>query len=109
MSKRRKVITMKKKKTNKKRRQFSIVMAVLFGAAVIYFAISFFNTNKEINEKKAELTELQSQYDEQVKQNKELQNTIDENDEAAIAEKYARENGYVKTDERVYIDITPGT
>ncbi len=100
---------MKKKKTNKKRRQFSIVMAVLFGAAVIYFAISFFNTNKEINEKKAELTELQSQYDEQVKQNKELQNTIDENDEAAIAEKYARENGYVKTDERVYIDITPGT
>ena len=109
MSKRRKVITMKKKKTNKKRRQFSIVMAVLFGAAVIYFAISFFNTNKEINEKKAELTELQNQYDEQVKQNKELQNTIDENDEAAIAEKYARENGYVKTDERVYIDITPGT
>lgn len=100
---------MKKKKTNKKRKQFSIVMAVLFGAAVIYFAISFFNTNKEINEKKAELTELQNQYDEQVKQNKELQNTINENDEAAIAEKYARENGYVKTDERVYIDITPGT
>lgn len=99
---------MKKKKANKKRRQISIVMALLFGAAVIYFAISFFNTNKEINEKKAELTELQNQYEEQVKQNEELQNTIDENDEAAIAEKYARENGYVKTDERVYIDITPG-
>lgn len=109
MSKRRKVITMKKKRVNKKRRQFSIVMAVLFGAAVIYFAISFFNTNKEINEKKAELSELQTQYEEQVKQNEELQNTIKENDEAAIAEKYARENGYVKTDERVYIDITPGT
>jgi len=100
---------MKKKRVNKKRRQFSIVMAVLFGAAVIYFAISFFNTNKEINEKKAELSELQTQYEEQVKQNEELQNTIKENDEAAIAEKYARENGYVKTDERVYIDITPGT
>ena len=100
---------MKKKQANKKRKQFSIVMAVLFGAAVIYFAFSFFNTNKEINEKKSELTELQNQVSEQHQLNEELQNTIDENDEAAIAEKYARENGYVKTDERVYIDITPGT
>ena len=100
---------MKKKRVNKKRKQISIVMAVLFCAAVIYFAISFFNTNKEINEKKQELNELQTHYEEQLKQNEELQNTIDENDEAAIAEKYARENGYVKTDERVYIDITPGT
>ncbi len=100
---------MKKKTVNKKRKQVSIVMAVLFCAVVIYFAISFFNTNKEITEKKQELNELQTQYEEQLKQNEELQNTIDENDEAAIAEKYARENGYVKTDERVYIDITPGT
>ena len=98
----------KKKKANKKRRQISMVMALLFGAAIIYFAVSFFNTTKEINEKKQELNDLQTQYEEQVKQNEALQNTIDENDEAAIAEKYARENGYVKTDERVYIDITPG-
>ena len=49
---------MKKKRVNKKRRQISIVMALLFGAAIIYFAVSFFNTNKEINEKKQELSEL---------------------------------------------------
>ena len=53
-------------------------MAVLFCAAIIYFAISFFNTNKEINEKKQELNELQTHYEEQLKQNEELQNTIDE-------------------------------
>jgi len=100
---------MKKKRVNRKRRQISIVMALFFGAAIIYFSVSFFNTNKEINEKKQELNGLQTQYEEQVKQNEALQKTIDENDEAAIAEKYARENGYVKTDERVYIDITPGT
>ncbi len=100
---------MKKKKVNKKRKPISIVMALLFCVAIIYFAISFFNTNKEINEKKEEITELQSQRDEQIAQNEEIQDTIDKNDEAAIAEKYARENGYVKTDERVYIDITPGT
>ena len=75
----------------------------------LYFAVSFFSAYKDINEKKEELSDLQTQYEEQVKQNEALQNTIDENDEAAIAEKYARENGYVKTDERVYIDITPGT
>ena len=99
---------MKKKRVNKKRKQIRIVMALIFGAALIYFAVSFYNTNKEINEKKQELNELQTQYEEQIKQHEVLQNTIDENDEAAIAEKYARENGYVKTDERVYIDITPG-
>ena len=100
---------MKKKKTNKKRRQFSIVMAVLFGAAVIYFAVSFFSGYKENKEKAEELAGLQTQLEELEQQNKDIEKTIKENDEAAIAEKYARENGYVKTDERVYIDITPGT
>ena len=60
-------------------------------------------------EKKEELADLQTQYEEQVQQNKDIEKTIKENDEAVIAEKYAREEGYVKTDERVYIDITPGT
>ena len=46
---------MKKKKVNKKRTPVSIVMALLFCVAIIYFAISFFNTNKEINEKKDEI------------------------------------------------------
>ncbi|MBR2875536.1 MAG: septum formation initiator family protein [Clostridia bacterium] len=99
---------MKKKKLSKKSKRVSVILAVLFTAVAIYFAVSFFSVKKEISEKEAELNALVEQYEQQVAQNEELKKTIDENDEAALAEKYARENGYVKTDERVYIDITPG-
>ena len=78
-------------------------------ALTIYLAVSFFSAYKDINEKKEELSALQTKKEEMVQQNKDIEKSIKENDEAAIAEKYARENGYVKTDERVYIDITPGT
>ena len=101
-----------KKKSRRKTKKQSIFMTLVFTAAAalaIYFAVSFFSAYKDINEKKEELASLQTQYEEQVQQNKDIEKTIKENDQAAIAEKYARENGYVKTDERVYIDITPGT
>lgn len=101
-----------KKRTRKKTKEQSIFMTLVFtvaAALAIYFAVSFFSAYKEINEKKEELSALQTQKEEQVQLNKDIEKTIKENDEAAIAEKYARENGYVKTDERVYIDITPGT
>ena len=77
-----------KKRTRRKTKKQSFFMTLVFTAAAalaIYFAVSFFSAYKDIEK------------------------TIKENDEAAIAEKCARENGYVKTDERVYIDITPGT
>lgn len=101
-----------KKRTRKRTKEQSIFMTLVFtvaAALAIYFAVSFFSAYKEINEKKEELSALQTQKEEQVQLNKDIEKTIKENDEAAIAEKYARENGYVKTDERVYIDITPGT
>jgi cell division protein FtsL len=99
---------MKKRKLGKKAKRISVVLAVIFIAVLIYFAVNFFSVRKEIRAKEEELAEIATQYQEQLKQNDELQKTIDENDEAAIAEKYAREHGYVKTDERVYIDVTPG-
>ena len=101
-----------KKRTRKKTKEQSIFMTLVFtvaAALAIYFAVSFFSAYKDINEQKEKLSDLQTQYEEQVQQNKDIEKTIKENDKAAIAEKYARENGYVKTDERVYIDITPGT
>jgi cell division protein FtsL len=100
------------KKARRKNKKVNYLMTLVFtvaAALAIYFAVSFFSAYKEINEKKEELSNLQAQKEEQVQLNKDIEKTIKENDEAAIAEKYARENGYVKTDERVYIDITPGT
>ena len=99
------------KKARRKNKKVNYLMTLVFtvaAALAIYFAVSFFSAYKEINEKKEELSNLQAQKEEQVQLNKDIEKTIKENDEAAIAEKYARENGYVKTDERVYIDITPG-
>ena len=101
-----------KKRTRKKTKEQSFFMTLVFTAAValaIYFAVSFFSGYKENKEKAEELAGLKTQLEELEQQNKDIEKTIKENDEAAIAEKYARENGYVKTDERVYIDITPGT
>ncbi|MBR3789936.1 MAG: septum formation initiator family protein [Clostridia bacterium] len=100
------------KKARRKNKKVNYLMTLVFtvaAALAIYFAVSFFSAYKEINEKKEELANLQTQKEEQVQLNKDIEKTIKENDEAAIAEKYARENGYVKKDERVYIDITPGT
>ena len=108
------LISLKKEKLytfvikNKKVNYLMTLVFTVAAALAIYFAVSFFSAYKEINEKKEELANLQTQKEEQVQLNKDIEKTIKENDEAAIAEKYARENGYVKTDERVYIDITPG-
>jgi len=100
------------KETRRRTKKQGILMTMVFtvaAALAIYFAVSFISANQEINEKKEHLADLQNHKEDVVQQNKDIEKTIEENDEAAIAEKYARENGYVKTDERVYIDITPGT
>ena len=113
MSKRKVAQTMsnkRKAKKNPKKNGFLLAIAFTFAAVLaIYFVISFISETNENKQKKEELEQLQAKYEQQMQQNQELQDTIEENDEAEIAEKYARENGYVKTDERVYIDITPGT
>ena len=92
-----------------------LVAVMCFGLALQCQASEIRETKKkgeqleEKKEKAEELAGLQTQLEELEQQNKDIEKTIKENDKAAIAEKYARENGYVKTDERVYIDITPGT
>lgn len=100
-----------KRKAKKKASNKGFLLALVFtatAALAIYFVFTFISVTNENKQKKEELEQLQTKYEQQMQQNKELQDTIEENDEAEIAEKYARENGYVKTDERVYIDITPG-
>lgn len=98
-------------KTKKKKKQIkpvSIIAIILCSAIVVYFVYSFVKAKTEINDKKAELTSLENVLDSQVAENKELEKAVSEGDEEAIAEKYAREKGYVMPDERVYVDITPG-
>ena len=75
-----------KKRTRRKTKKQSFFMTLVFTAAAalaIYFAVSFFSAYKDINEKKEELAGLQTQYEEQVQQNKDIEKTIKENDEEA--------------------------
>ena len=100
---------MTKKKTNKNKRTVSIIVIVFCMVVAVYFAISFFKTQSEINAKEAELTALENLYESQLSENEELQNAINNTDEEELAKEYAREKGYVHPDERVYVDITPGS
>jgi cell division protein FtsB len=71
--------------------------------------IRFVKAQSEINAKEAQLTELESIYESQIAENEELEAAIKDGDKKELAEEYARKKGYVMPDERVYVDITPGS
>ena len=71
--------------------------------------IRFVKAQSEINAKQAQLTELESIYESQIAENEELEAAIKDGDKKELAEEYARKKGYVMPDERVYVDITPGS
>ncbi len=56
---------------------------------------------KILEEKKAELAALQVS-------NEELQQLLESGTQDELVERILRENGYVKSDERVYVDIPKG-
>lgn len=96
-----------KKKNQLKPR--SVLVIVLCFVILLYIGIRYIKAQSEINAKETQFTELESVYESRVAKNKELKSAIKDGDEAELAEKYAREKGYVMPDERVYVDITPGS
>lgn len=96
------------KKKKKRTAPVSIVVFILCACIVLYFVVSIIKKQVEINESKNTRDELVSVLESQKVENSELEVAISEGDESALAEEYARENGYVMPDERVYVDITPG-
>lgn len=98
----------KARKKKKQVKPVSIIAIVLCSCIVLYFVYSFIKVQSEINDKKAELTNLVSIHESQVAENEALEKAVSEGDGASLAEEYARKKGYVMPDERVYVDITPG-
>ncbi len=93
----------------KKQRKFSFVLLVVIVASVIYFAVSLVSSAKEIQSKQAEIDELETQCEQQIAENDELQAIIDSGDKDEYIEQVAREKyGYIKPGERVYQDIAAG-
>lgn len=79
-----------------------LVLFVLFSIINITAKqIELSKNEKVLEEKKAELAALQVS-------NEELQQLLDSGTQDELVERILRENGYVKSDERVYVDIPKG-
>jgi len=87
----------------------SVVVIVLCFVLLLYMGIRLIKIHSEINAKEAQLVELQQVRDEQVADNDAVKAAIKNGDKKELAEEYARKKGYVMPDERVYVDITPGS
>ena len=98
----------KQTKNKKQLKPVSIIAIIVCSCIVLYFGISIVKEFSEYKQNKAALTNVESIHESQLSENEDLSKVIDEGDEAAIAEKAAREEGYVMPDEHVYVDITPG-
>lgn len=81
------------------------VMVAAFLALCTYLFISLIHYQVSIGSKQQELLSVQNQLDSQLTENAELSSTLEEGDNAII-ERYAREQGYAKPNERVFIDIS---
>lgn len=79
------------------------------GPAVIvalcgYLFINVLQCQMSISTKRQELASIQTELSEQQAQNEELSRSLDD-DEDAIIERIAREQGYARPNERVFYDI----
>jgi len=81
-----------------------IVVACLL--AFSCFSLIYVNKISQINKQQQKLESIEQQCVELEAKNAELQEVLDSGDEDAYIERVARENGYVKPNERVYVDIS---
>ena len=90
-----------KKQTNKKKSIAIIAVLAVVVIAMSAWISSLISQNikldKELVEREAELAAMQEE-------NTALEALVDEENETALMEKYARKAGYVYPDERVYIN-----
>lgn len=100
---------MKQAKKNTQLKPRSVIVIVLCFVLFLYMGIRFIKAQSEINAKESQLTDLVSIHESIVAQNEEVSAAIKNGDTEELAEKQAREKGYVMPDERVYVDITPGS
>ncbi len=86
-----------------KRAGFLTKLVVL--VLLIYLSIALLNQWGAIQGVQAQRDELQRQVADQRLENQQLQDAIEHSDDPAMLEQVARDKGYVKKDEELYIDI----
>ena len=80
-----------------------VPLAFLVLCGYLFFLLIQYQVS--IASKQQELQSLQNQLTAQETTNAELSSTLDQGD-SAIIERYAREQGYVRPNERVFVDIS---
>ena len=97
-------------RTKQRRKYFftpATALRFLIAGICIYLAVTFISVQMDIVSKRQQLENLTQQVQAQQAENQELQSIVEAGDEAAYMERMAREKlGYVRPDERVYIDMS---
>ncbi len=100
---------MARKKNKSKVEPKSIFVFALCACIVLVLLVGIVEKIGDNNAKQKELDTLNNTLENLVSENKALEQAAKDGDEKKLAEEYARKKGYVKPDERVYVDITPGS
>ncbi len=94
-----------KKVLRKRKFKRSVLLIFAFVAVVSLIGGSTVATSVKIKKEKQILAGVQSECDALEAENKKLKAIINSENKDAFIKKIARENGYVRPNERVYVDI----
>ncbi len=82
-----------------------LVTKLVIVVLLIYMMISFLEMRNQIETAQVERDSLQTQVTDQRLKNQELAEAIENSDDPATLERVAREKGFVKQNEILYIDV----
>ncbi len=88
-----------------KLKRAGMLTKVIIVVLLIYFTTSLLDLEGKIQDTEQEIGALQEQVEQQKIQNQQLQLAIENSDDPETLERVAREKGYVKQGETLYIDI----
>ena len=88
-----------------KLKRAGMLTKVIIVVLLIYFTTSLLDLEGKIQDTEQEIGALQEQIEQQKIQNQQLQLAIENSDDPETLERVAREKGYVKQGETLYVDI----
>ncbi len=84
----------------------SFLLKIVLLLFIVYSVINLTAAQIRLAQNKQKLEEKQSQEQELLLSNQQLKSLLDEGSYEDLIERTLRENGYVRSDEKVYTDIT---
>ena len=83
-----------------------LVIGILFIGLVCYCSYTLISNYSDISRLNAQAAELNTQYDNQLKENEKIKAILNSDNKDEYIEQKAREKGYVKDGEIVFYDIS---